>query len=205
MKKRYSAEKLLKYSGRALAALLFCAFTLTGLSSCRTTAGTDHDQIVRTSIDLAQAYSASGQYASALEVYDRALLEADDYRLYYNKAIILSDLGRNGDAAELCNTSYERYPEIIAFKEAEAIYLNRSGDEDAAQTVYMQILDLNPYDRASRTELIKSLISRKKTDEAYSQALILWNQGYRDKETVTFLYELRPETWENTYKLITGK
>ena len=46
----------------------------------------------------------------------------------------------------------------------------------------MQILDLNPYDRASRTELIRSLIAQKKTDEAYSQALILWNQGYRDKE-----------------------
>ena len=161
--------------------------------------------MVRTSIDLAQAYASSGQYAKALEVYDRALLEADDYRLYYNKAIVLSDLGRNEDAARLCDTSFERYPDIIAFKEAQAIYLNRSGDEDAAVKVYMQILDLNPYDRASRTELIRTLISRGNTDEAYNQAMILWNQGYRDKDTVKILYEIKPAIWQNTYDYIFNK
>ena len=77
--------------------------------------------MVRTSIDLAQAYASTGQYAKALEVYDRALLEADDYRLYYNKAIVLSDLGRNDDAARLCGSSFERYPDIMALKEAEAV------------------------------------------------------------------------------------
>ena len=68
--------------------------------------------------------------------------------------------------------------------------------------VYVQILDLNPYDKASRLELIRTLISRGDADEAYSQALKLWDQGYRDKETVKILYELKPETWKNTYNYI---
>lgn len=202
MKKRFSADSLPKRISRILVSALLCAAVLAGLCSCRSTAGTEHDQVVRTSIDLAQAYASTGQYAKALEVYDRALLEADDYRLYYNKAIVLSDLGRNDDAARLCDSSFERYPGIIAFKEAEAVYLNRSGDEDAAVKVYMQILDLNPYDKASRLELIRTLISRGDADEAYSQALKLWDQGYRDKETVKILYELKPETWKNTYNYI---
>ena len=189
-------------TGRRLAAALVAVLLACTFVSCRSTAGSDHDQVVRTSIDLAQAYSESGQYARALEVYDRALLEADDYRLYYNKAIVLSDLGQNEEAAQLCDESFIRYPEIIAFKEAQAVYLDRGGDTDAAQAVYMQILDLNPYDRASRTALIESLMAQGKTDEAYNQALVMWNQGYRDKETAAWLYKIRPQTWENVYNTL---
>ena len=191
--------------GRKLAAILSAVLLVCTFISCRSTAGSDHDQVVRTSIDLAQAYSESGQYARALEVYDRALLEADDYRLYYNKAIVLSNLGQNEDAAQLCDESFMRYPNIIAFKEAQAVYLDRGGDTDAAQAVYMQILDLNPYDRASRTALIDSLMLQGKTDEAYNQALIMWNQGYRDIKTAAYLYEIRPQTWENVYNTLNSK
>ena len=67
------------------------------LCACRTTAGTDHDQIVRSSIDLADSYISLSRYDDALAVYDKALSEADDYRLYFNKAITLSLLGQNID------------------------------------------------------------------------------------------------------------
>ena len=36
-------------------------------------------------------------------------------------------------------------------------------------------------------------------DKAYEMALILWNQGYRNLETVKFLYEIRPEEWKEVY------
>ncbi|MBO4716544.1 MAG: tetratricopeptide repeat protein [Spirochaetales bacterium] len=53
--------------------LVMAAISLLCLSSCRTTSGSEHDQIVRTAIDLANTYLEAGQPEKALDVYDRAL------------------------------------------------------------------------------------------------------------------------------------
>ncbi len=185
------------YITRLLIAVLVVSLLL---CSCRSTEGTDHDQIVRTSIDLAQAYVDKGEYSTALEVYDRALLQANDYRLYYNKSIVLSYMGDYSGAADLCGTAFLSYPYIISFKTAQAEYLKALDDGQSAIAVYLELLDLNPYDRAIRNDYIDLLISRGNEEEAYRQALILWNQGYKDKSTVKYLYQLKPETWESVYK-----
>lgn len=169
------------------------------LCSCRTTEGTEHDEIVRTSIDLAEAYVDKGEYKTALEVYDKALLQADDYRLYYNKSIVLSYMGDYSGAADLCGTAFLSYPYIISFKTAQAEYLKAIDDRQPAIAVYLELLDLNPYDRAIRNDYIDLLITYGDEDEAYRQALILWNQGYKDKETVKYLYQLNPKAWESVY------
>ncbi|MBR2282017.1 MAG: tetratricopeptide repeat protein [Spirochaetales bacterium] len=180
-----------------LFAIMVMALTL---SSCRTTEGTDHDQIVRTSIDLAQAYVDKGEYRSALEVYDKALLQADDYRLYYNKSIVLSYMGDYSGAAELCGNAFLSYPYILSFKTAQAEYLKAIDDGQSAIAVYLEMLELNPYDRAIRNDYIDLLMAYGDDEEAYRQAQILWNQGYKDKETVSYLYKLNPQAWENTYR-----
>lgn len=169
------------------------------LCSCRSTSGTEHDQIVRTSIDLAQAYVERGDYSSALDVYDRALLQADDYRLYYNKAIVLSRLGLYAEAAALCADAFLTYPYILSFKTAQVEYLKAMEDGDGISAVYLEILELNPYDRTIRQGYIDHLIAHGNEDEAYNQVLVLWNQGYKDKETATYLHQLNPDTWENVY------
>ncbi len=189
---------------RLLVAALSLALLLC-LCACRTTTGTDHDQIVRTAIDLAQAYSDRGEYDKALEVYDRALEQADDYRLYYNKAIILTNSGRNVEAAALCATSFEKYNYIMAFKRAQALNLTISGDDAGAIAVYEQMLSLNPYDVETRARLIQALMALGENEEAYTHALLLWNQGYHDKTTVEFLYQLKPSLWANVYKEIVGQ
>ena len=170
------------------------------LCSCRTTSGTEHDQIVATSIDLAEAYVDREDYKTALEVYDRALLEADDYRLYYNKALVLSYMGDYSQAAETCGTAFLSYPYIISFKTAQAEYLKALEDNQSAQAVYLELLDLNPYDRAVRHDYIELLLTYGNEAEAYRQAQILWNQGYKDINTVEYLYKMNPEAWESIYK-----
>ena len=195
MKRQSSAAK-------AITALLCILFCLT-LAGCRSTAGTDHDQIVRTAIDLAQSYSARGEHDKALDVYDRALEQADDYRLYYNKAIILSESGRNVEAAILCAESFGKYNHIMAFKKAQAINLSIAGDDQGAVSCYNEMLTLNPYDVETRCRLIETLIATGDTENAYQHALTLWRQGYRDKTTASYLFALHPELWANVYRSVT--
>ena len=167
------------------------------LCACRSTSGTDHDQIVRTSIDLAETYRSQGRPELAVEVYDRALTQADDYRLYYNKALALADQGLYPDAAELSSSSFERYPHIIAFKKAQALYLNLAGDRTGYYDVCLEILELNPYDFDTRMELIEAYSEDDMDKEAYDQALILWNQGYILDSVHQYLVKYNPEYWES--------
>ena len=167
------------------------------LCACRSTSGTDHDQIVRTSIDLAETYRSQGRPELAVEVYDRALTQADDYRLYYNKALALADQGLYPDAAELSSSSFERYPHIIAFKKAQALYLNLAGDRTGYFDVCLEILELNPYDFDTRMELIEAYSDDDMDKEAYDQALILWNQGYILDSVHQYLVKYNPEYWGN--------
>ena len=149
---------------RRIAFLFVLAIIL--LCGCRSTTGTDHDQIVKASIDLADSYTRLSRYEDALNVYDRALEQAEDYRLYYNKAITLSYLGRNDEAAELCAWGFDNYPHIIAFKTAQAFYLRLAGEKSLSREAYLQALELNPYDRDTRTRLIEDLIQDGETQLA---------------------------------------
>ena len=167
------------------------------LCSCRSTSGNDHDQIVRTSIDLANAYLDQGKPDMAIDAYDRALTQADDYRLYYNKALILAETGNYADAAELSRSSFERYPYIIAFKHAQALYHKLDGNLEAYYDVCLEILELNPYDRDTREELMEAYSEARLYEKAYDQALILWNQGYMTDNIHQYLEKVRPDIWGN--------
>ncbi|MBO6000890.1 MAG: hypothetical protein J6P81_03785 [Spirochaetales bacterium] len=198
MKRRCSADKK-RIALLILITALFC------LCACRTTTGTDHDQIVKAAINLADSYTSLSRYEDALSVYDRAIEQADDYRLYYNKAIILSSLGRNLEAARLCSESFERFSDIISFKVAEAKYLRLAGDNSGSYSAYLKELELNPYDRETRIRLIDNLIEDGQNQMAYDQAILMWNQGYRDEKGIEYLYTLQPNNWEVLYFQITGR
>ncbi len=170
------------------------------LCACRTTSGSEHDQIVRTAIDLADAYVARGMSEEALDVYDRALAQADDYRLYFNKALILTSGSLNDEAVLLCAEAFEKYPYILQFKKLQAYNSRIAGNLEAAGSAYLEVLELNPYDSVTRGQLIETLIEAGQSEKAYEQALILWNQGFSDKQTVGYLYSLKPEVWENVYR-----
>ena len=103
------------------------------------------------------------------------------------------------------NKEASRYPHIIAFKKAQAEFLYLSGNTGAAFEAYMEELELNPYDTETRKTLIDRLMESGQSTAAYEQALILWNQGYKDKDTVTYLYSVRPDIWQNVYTLLNPK
>ena len=170
------------------------------LCACRTTSGSDHDQIVRTAIDLSDAYIAKGMQDEALAVYDRALEEADDYRLYFNKALILTSLSRYEESSVLCAEAFGKYPYILQFRKLQAYNSFLSGDLEAADSAVQELLMLNPYDSETRIQYIEELIRAGMTEKAYEQSLVLWDQGFKDKQTVGFLYSLRPDVWENVYR-----
>ena len=184
--------------------ILLAVLLIPLLCACRTSQGSDHDQIVKAAIDLADAYMAAGDYQSALSVYDRALTQADDYRLLYNKAIVLSALELDYEAVVLCREGYEKYPHILSFKRAQAVYSRRANSTQDCYDAYETLLALNPYDTATRKEYIDVLNEDGQNLIAYDQALILWNQGYHDRDTVTYLYNLKAPEWENVYLQITG-
>jgi hypothetical protein len=52
---------------------------------------------------------------------------------------------------------------------------------------------------------IDYLIEDGQKQIAYEQALIMWDQGYRDEKTIGYLYTLQPNSWQNVYKLIVGE
>ena len=197
-------KRLSLADSKILSILLILALCLC-LCACRTTAGTDHDQIVRSAIDLAGSYIKLSRYEDALDVYNRALEQANDYRLYYNKAIVLSNLGRNMEAAQICGESFEQFPHIIKLKTAQAHYLRLAGATSDSYNAYQHVLELNPYDRDTRMLYIDYLIEDGQKQIAYEQALIMWDQGYRDEKTIGYLYTLQPNSWQNVYKLIVGE
>lgn len=169
------------------------------LCSCKSTTGSDHDQIVKSAIDLAQTYVSSQDYDKAIAVYEKALDQADDYRLSYNYALALSETGQYRQAAEVCANAFTHYPHIIAFKKAQAIFLEKDGNLSDSNQIYLEILALDPYDKEARLTLIAQLKSLSETANAYEQALVLWNQGYQEKTTIEILYEIEPQLWSNIY------
>lgn len=176
---------------------LILVMVMLSLCACRSTSGNDHDQIVRTAIDLAETYRSQGLPQKAVEVYDRALTQADDYRLYYNKALAIADQGLYLNAAALSDESFERFPYIMAFKRAQITYLVLAGEKEKSFGVYLEILELNPYDYETRSELIEAYSEAGMDKEAYDQALILWNQGYIYDTVHQYLVSYNPEYWGN--------
>lgn len=167
--------------------------------SCKTTSGTDHDQIVKSSIDLANQYISTGQYEKALSVYDRALSQADDYKLLYNKVLTLSFMGEYEKAQMLCQESFNRYNYILSFKKTQALLLCELGRTNEAFDCYIAVLEKDPYDTETRRALIDFLIENNLEDKAYEQALILWNQGYKTKENCQILFDLNPAEWNSVF------
>ncbi|MCF0262306.1 MAG: hypothetical protein HUK23_05305 [Sphaerochaetaceae bacterium] len=170
--------------------------------SCKSISNSDADQIVKASIDLAQVYIQAKQYDKAVQTYEKALSQVNDYRLIYNKAYALSLQGYYEYAAQLCKDGFKNYPNVIAFKKAQAYYLRQNGNHNAACDAYLEILQADPYDTDTAEELISYYLELEMQDQAYEQALIMWNKGYKEKKVLETLYQVKPELWVNVYNLV---
>ncbi len=169
--------------------LVFTSTALLFLCSCTTTvaSSSEDEQIITTAIELATEYCNRKQFENALSVYDKALEKVDDYRLIFNKALVLSYLGQFEDAILVCEEGFSKYPYILAFKKAQAQYCIQLEKINEACSLYAQVLELNPYDAETRKALIEAYTQNKDKAQAYNQAIILWNQGYKDQEILKLL------------------
>lgn len=161
--------------------LAIAAFLLCG---CASTASNGNDQIVKAAIELAEEYRSLGRLEDSIGVYDKALERTYDYRLLYNKALTIANLGDFEQAAALCQEGHGSFPYILAFKKAQAkYYIELERWQDAASS-YIEVLELDPYDTSTRKALISLYVTNNEPSKAAEQATILWNQGYRTAETV---------------------
>lgn len=161
--------------------LAIAAFLLCG---CASTASNGNDQIVKAAIELAEEYRSLGRLEDSIGVYDKALERTYDYRLLYNKALTIANLGDFEQAAALCQEGHGSFPYILAFKKAQAkYYIELERLQDAASS-YIEVLELDPYDTSTRKALISLYVTNNEPSKAADQATMLWNQGYRTAETV---------------------
>lgn len=167
--------------------LAVAAFLLCGCASAAKVASTGNDQIVKAAIELAEEYRSLGHLEEAFNVYDRALERTYDYRLLYNKALAAAYLGDLEKAIELCQEGHESFPNILAFKKAQAKYYIELGNWHGAATSYLEVLELDPYDTSTRKELISLYSTNGESEKVVEQATILWSQGYRTAEILGFM------------------
>lgn len=201
--KRQSWAKRKAIKRTAISVMALCMAL--SLLSCRTSSGTDHDQIVKSAIDLAQTYNAMQEYDRALAVYDKALSQARDYRLYYNYALTLAHSGQCNEAMDFLESSYSEFPEKVEFLRAKAVLQKETGDLEGALDSLSRILEKcedESEKKALSLEIIELLIKTDQSESAYEKALALWDQGIMEKDVIEVLFLIEPQKWQNTYNLI---
>lgn len=205
--------------------------SLLSLVSCGSVSKDAAAEIEATSIPLASYYVAYKDYDKALEVYDRALEQSfDDYKLIYNRIYVLTAAERFEEAMEICKKAVFDYPQVLAFRKALAGILIRAemvnrkfeltaipvgekfyrsevtyyyGENYAmAASVLETVLELDPYDNATRLYLMEMYTDLGNTESACRHALVLWDQQQRSKEVIKVLYNADPEKWGAVYNSV---
>jgi len=178
LKRRFSVELIALF-------LILSVFV-----SCRT-ADSNANEILKSSIDLATAYAKAGEYDKAIDVYDRAWSQLEDYRLLYNKAMTLAACGRYSQAIIVCREGVQRFPMIMAFRTALASFL------ETDSSVFEEILELDPYNSAIRLKLMNMLYEGGDIERARYHASFLWDQGTINADTTKVL------GYEALYEILT--
>ena len=119
--------------------------------------------------------------------------QEQDYKLIYNQALDLAYEGKYEEAAQMCQEAFEQYNYVLAFKNAQAYYLTLAERDEEACNVYLEILELNPYDSTTRKTLIELYQKLEMNDKALEQVKILWNQGYKTSENLKLIKDLESE------------
>lgn len=172
------------------------------LVSCSTVSIEEQNQIRTSALLLGEAYSSSGSYLEALEVYDQALAVVSDYRLNYNKAATLARLERYDEALDLCRKSFEEYPDIISFKKLELSILQLCGSSYSVIECAREILAMDPADTETALILMNTYSLELKQDEAYSVAIDLFNRNVTDNSVLTVLYNYDSNSWSEVYTML---
>ena len=190
---------------------LFCVelpFILTILAlflscSSTTTIAVDKEsgQIVKTSIDLANAYVERGQYQKALDVYTVACENVEDYRLIYNLSLVYAYMKDYNAAYSTALHGFKTFEDKKLFLNAMSVYAEHLEDSEKVSYTYVNLLELDSENISYRKKYCNALIELGFEKEAYENAMMLWNAKCYDGETVEILYKINPAEWETVYKI----
>ena len=184
MKRRFSAELIALF-------LILVVFV-----SCRT-ADSNANEILKSSIDLASAYAKAGDYEMAVDVYDRAWSQLEDYRILYNKAMTVAASGRYPQAINICQEGIDRFPSIMAFRTALVSFLETEGRINDCCRAIEKILTIDPYNSVLRIKLMNMLYGKGDIQRAEYHASVLWDQGKINKDVAKIL------EYEALYEILT--
>lgn len=185
MKRRFSAE------------LIAIFLVLMVFVSCRT-AESNANEILKSSIDLASAYAKAGEYDKAIDVYDRAWSQLEDYRILYNKAMTIAASGKYPQAINTCQEGIDRFPSIMAFRTALVSFLETEGRVNDCIRALERLVAIDPYNSVMRIKLMNMLYEKGDIQRAKYHASVLWDQGKTDNKDVAKVLE-----YQALYEILT--
>lgn len=191
MKKQFSAK--------------LCLILITMILVCSCTTNTAvGDQIVATSIKLAQAYAGQGLTQQAIDVYEKALKETDDYRIKYNLSILYANIERYTRALFLIDECLAAKPDDQTIFSTKIKYLENQKNYGQIIAIYEKKLAAK-YEVATEKTIISYLVKADDLEQAYSRALKLWESGTKDSAVADILYLYSPEQWDAVHKVLSVK
>lgn len=157
-----------------------------------------------TLMNLGWAYKDSGQIASALAHYDRALAQCGSTTTLAPKlhALVVRgqhSLGRKQDALAACRTGRSRFPDDVELTFLEAVLLSELGDLPGAESLLLRLIENPPTDPLAyganpgmRGHMARHNLARiYRVQGRAAEAEVQWRAALQDRPgSVRSLFEL---------------
>ncbi len=177
--------------------LLLLVLLCLSFTSCKTTGNNTprENEIVSYSIRLAEEKVRRGLPWQAIEIYETAFKEADDWRLLYNEALVYSKMGYYPNAVELLERVRDEWEETESTWPALASIYALNGQDREAKQQYESYLRNHRDDKTVLEAYMSFCFRCRYYGEAYNAALDLWNMQVFKKEVVDVLYSVDEAQW----------
>ncbi len=180
--------------------LLFFTFSVFAVSCSTMNTEVEKNEIIATSIKLAQVKADLGQFEESQKVYETAISEVVDYRLVYNWALSCAKLNDYYNAISLCKQGYTLYPDHLEFLDAILEYQSIIKDYSGLSETCKEYLKHNSSNEKVKEILIDSYFHNDEIGKAYIIALsFIYERNYNIK-ALEILNYVNPEEWGVIYK-----
>lgn len=170
--------------------------------SCSTTSTEirENNEVIATSIKLAQAQANLGQFEESQRTYEKAINTVVDYRLVYNWALSCAKLGDYYNAISLCEQARSIYPDQIEFLEAIIKYRIITKDFENLKKNLVEYLRIKPNDYNMKQKLMNLYLETGEWANAYIIALTYWYEENYDLNALEVLKTVKPDEWTILYE-----
>ena len=138
---------------------------------------------IDTMFNLGGAFADNKQYLSAIEYYTKVIsLEPNYHQAYFGRGYCYDNLDDYENALKDYNFALNYLPDSIMLLQAKADLLYNSGNLKASLSVYLQALELSPYDEHSLFDVAQLYfeLNDLENSELYVKKLIDTSYSYSD-------------------------